>query len=276
MLKTFAALCAMLVSSAAGAQTSEPLQALNTRTSALQQSCASMGKSAKSGFYWVTFETDRQVLMYCNNEIEFNGLKGGWTLVWSNLRGGQGKLASDLHWGASIETMPRYRGAMITQASPDLQSFEVYTGLRWWRRIMDSGTRREMFYEWSHDFGDQRQIDRRAACGFDLNSTDQWMITFKTGSCKALAGPDLPGLFTAQNGKRWSTVDRDNDTQGPSCAPSYSGTPWWYGACWSGSLWGGGENGGQGYFNGAYWTDSARKWGEADGSGAGNGWIYIR
>jgi hypothetical protein len=277
MLRTIAATAALLFATAANAQSSAPPEARNSRATALRQSCNMLADtSAKSGFYWVTFDSDHQVLMYCNNEISNQGVRGGWTLVWSNLRGGQGKLASDLHWGASIQTLPRYKGAMITQAAADLQSFEVFTGLRWWRAIMDGGGRREMVYEWSHNYGDLRQVDHRAACSFDLNPADSWMITFNAAACKADVGPDLPELFTTHNGKRWSTVDRDNDEYTDNCSAAYSGSPWWYTACWGGSISGGGERGGAGYFNGAYWRGSDKKWGDADGTGAGNGWIYIR
>lgn len=277
MFRIIAAAMALLLSTAVAAQTSSPPEARNSRATALRQSCNALaGTAAKSGFYWVTFDLDHQVLMYCNNEISYQGVRGGWTLVWSNLRGGQGKLTSDLHWGASIQTLPRYKGAMITQAAADLQSFEVFTGLRWWRAVMDGGGRREMVYEWSHNYGDLRQIDHRAACSFDLNPADNWMITFNAAACKADVGATLPGLFTEHNGKRWSTVDRDNDEYTGNCSASYSGSPWWYTGCWSGSISGGGEHGSEGYFNGAYWQRSDRKWGEADGTGAGNGWIYIR
>ncbi|MFA6113114.1 MAG: fibrinogen-related protein [Sphingomonas sp.] len=287
MLRTIAPLCALLICSVAEAQVpaapetkSVPREALNTRASPLNQSCGSMAgkQNAKSGFYWVTLDDEHQVLMYCNNDTTFDNLKGGWTLVWSNLRGGRGKLVSDLHWGASIETLPRYRGAMITQASQDLQSFEVFTGLRWWRRIIDAGKRREMAYVWAHNYGDLNQVDRQAGCQFDLVPTDGWMITFKQASCKGIAGTtELPELFTNQGGNRWSTIDQDNDKYPGSCASLYGGgAPWWYHSCWSGSISGGGELADGGQSNGAYWKGMASKWGEADGTGAGNGWLYIR
>jgi len=251
-----------------------PGAARNTQLSALVQGCASLIGTAKpSGFYWVTFSPDTQVLMYCNNDYVFNGVKGGWTLVWSNLRGGKGKLTSDMAWGASIATLPRYRGSSIAQPGADLQSFEVYTGLKWWKRLMG---RNELMYEWAHDYGDQRQIDQRAACPFDLNPLARWTITFNQAQCVADTGSRLPGLFQAHSGLQWTTIDSDNDTYNANCAAQYSGTPWWYSACWNGSISGGGENSGSGHFNGAFWTGADTKWGQVDGSGAGNGWIYIR
>jgi hypothetical protein len=84
-------------------------------------------------------------------------------------------------------------------------------------------------------------------------------------------------LFTDHNGRPFTTYDRDNDAYGPAnCATSYSNSPFWYGACWSGSINGGGEWSGSGYLNGAYWTGSDNFWGTDSGTGAGNGWIFVR
>jgi hypothetical protein len=189
------------------------------------------------------------------------------------LRGGKGKLTSDMSWGMSIGTLPRYRGAAVLNAGADRQSFEVYTGLKWWKPLMG---RKEMMYEWAHDFGDERQIDQRAACTFDLNAVDHWMITFNQANCAADPGSKMPGLFTYSSGRRWSTADADNDDYTGACGKTYTGSPWWYGGCWTGSISGGGEDNGDGHFNGAYWVESDPRWGSADGTGAGNGWIYIR
>lgn len=270
---------AALHGSPAHAQAGASFQTQNQRTpeSALRLSCRDLaGTSAASGFYWVALANENYAIMYCNNDVTYDGLRGGWTLVWSNLRGGRGKLTSDMHWGASIESLPRYRGAAILGSTPDLQSFEVYTGLRWWRSIMDAGNRREILYEWAHDFGDLRQLDHQAACDFNLNAPSAWTITFNTATCQALVGNDLPGLFTYSAGRRWSTLDNDNDSHASNCAVNYSGSPWWYGTCWSGSINGSGETHTTGQRNGAYWSGSDNWWGRADGTGAGNGWIYIR
>lgn len=87
----------------------------------------------------------------------------------------------------------------------------------------------------------------------------------------------VPGLVASQNNAKFTTSDVDNDTDAAdNCAALYSGAPWWYSNCWDGSLHGGGEVSGQGYFNGAYWRGSALAWGAAAGTGAGNGWLYVK
>lgn len=251
------------------------ISAHNKQAEALLQGCANLiGTDKPSGFYWVSFNVETQVLMYCDNEREYEGVKGGWTLVWSNLRGGKGKITSDMHWGASIHTLPRYRGAAALPPGADRQSFEVYTGLKWWKQIM---SRKEMMYEWAHDYGDQRQIDQRAACAFDLNQPANWTITFVGPRCVTDPGSVMPGFFTYSSGRPWTTIDRDNDTWSQNCGGAFTtGSPWWYGSCWSGSISGGGEASGGSHLNGAYWAGAQVRWGNADGTGAGNGWIYIR
>jgi hypothetical protein len=289
LFATVTALPALLVASPTVAQ---PLavRTENTQAAPLAGSCLPLARptsdagSEPSGFYWIRLRQNPNVdvVMYCNNRVAYNGLRGGWTLVWSNLRGGRGKLTSDMHWGASIETLPRYRGASALGAQSgdgpgfgDLQSFEVYTGLRWWHGMIYNGGRREMLYDWAHNYGDQGQLDRRAACRFELNQPADWTITFPS-TCERLIGTELPELFTYHNGQRWSTVDADNDNHTTNCAARYSGSPWWYNGCWRGSISGGGESQGDGINNGAYWRDNNPGWGRADGMGAGNGWIYIR
>jgi len=283
--RSLAALAALWAVGAAGAAQAEPFgtKAENTLATALVGSCLPLATTSPrkpSGMYWVKLpNSNRSALFYCKNDDgpdeNFNGVRGGWTLVWSNLRGGKGKLTSDMHWGASIETMPRYNGSADPDVTPDLQSFETFTGLRWWKAIGEAG-RREMLYEWARDYSDTRILDRRAACPFALNTDTNYTVVFNSAGCKPLIGTDMPGLFGYHNGRQWTTVDRDNDTYGVNCAGLYSGNPWWYGACWSGAIAGGGEDNGGDYKNGAHWTGSANSWGDASGGGAGNGWIYVR
>ena len=63
-----------------------------------------------------------------------------------------------------------------------------------------------------------------------------------------------PGINSYHNNRQFSTEDNDNDASGGNCPANYNGGPWWYGACWSGSVWGGcGESSHQ---NGPYWHSS--------------------
>ncbi len=189
---------------------------------------------------------------------------GGWTLVWSNRRGGTGKHETNMKWNTAINTPPLTVGAL----GEDLEKFQVYTGLKHW---IDIATGAQLRYTWAHNFG--KPIDQSYRCNFKLDPKNAYTISFS--GCKQLVGKVAPGLVAAHNGKKFTTSDKDNDTYGQNCASHYSGSPWWYTACWSGNINGGGQ-GGNGYQNAAYWTGSANADGKPDGSGGGNGWIFVR
>ena len=187
---------------------------------------------------------------------------GGWTLVWSNLRGGNPKFENNMKWATAIDTLPLVKGTL----GDDPEKFQVYTGLNRWISL---GT--ELRYSWAHDYG--KPIDQSYRCTYKLEPANNFRITFS--ACKQLVGNVVPGLVSSHAGQKFTTIDKDNDTYGQNCASSYSGSPWWYTACWSGNINGGGV-GGNGYQNAAYWTGSANANGSSNGQGGGNGWIFIR
>ena len=272
---TFAAILAVFTAHETAAQ--RP-RIQNSRAGALIQGCSTLKAGQPDGFYWTSFDNNQQFLMYCDNHTDFAGRKGGWTLVWSNLRQGTGKLTTDMEWGPSIYTLPRYKGAPASQLAANLWSFEVYTGLDYWRKITEGG-RHELMYQWQANLGDHFQPDHVAACPYDMQSGFQWQIRFTTAECAAIIGSTNPAMFSTTSGQKWTTIDQDNDSHPDvkvNCAvASSSGNPWWYYACQNGSLWGGGERS-HGSYNGAYWTGDDSKPGNIDGTGAGNGWIFIR
>ncbi len=252
-------------------------QVLNegVEVSALKGSCWQIkeGGADRSGVYQIS-SGGYPFLVYCDMDSE----GGGWTLVWSNLRGGSGKATTDMHWGRAINTLPQVQG-WFGQTGTDLESFEYYIGLKYWVSIANAGDGEpwEMMYEWAHNFGQPRVVNRRAVCKFALAPSNMYTITFPENGCSTPVGNELPGIVTYSNGRPLSTIDVDNDGDSGSCSGVMSGTPWWYGSCWDGSISGGGERSGAGYPNGAYWKSSQRGWGNAaTGHGAGNGWIWIR
>ncbi|MDH5730514.1 MAG: fibrinogen-related protein, partial [Gammaproteobacteria bacterium] len=144
-------------------------------------------------------------------------------------------------------------------------------------------------YAWSFDYGEG--ISQHYRVPFALDADNNYTITFEQSNG---IGSSVPGIVLSSNGLPFSTYDNDNDLSASHCARAYSDAPWWYGACWSGSIIGGGEWGGTfangggisngttnivdvvGYVNAAYWVGSIASWGTVDGAGGGNGWIFVR
>lgn len=215
-----------------------------------------------SGPYWLKPPTAKAAFRaYCDMTNE----GGGWTLVWSNLRGGRGKPVTDLQWSAAVNTLPLTRGTL----SADLESFLVYTGLVHWTPLAPSGKLR---YDWIPNYG--QNLDQRAVMSFSLDAGQNYKLTLS--NFVQSVGNSQPGLWIAHNGMQFTTYDADHDQHDTNCSSSYTNSPWWYTRCWDGSINGGGEVGSASHFNGAYWVGSAASWGAAGGTGAGNGWIYVK
>jgi hypothetical protein len=115
-------------------------------------------------------------------------------------------------------------------------------------------------------------VDQSYKMDFSLDATDNYRTSFSNG--QQLIGTAVPGLFVSHNNRPFSTIDRDNDSHPQSCPSFYGGSPFWYAACWSGSINGGG--GTSSHQDGAYWVGSSSNVGTPGGDGGGNGWIYIR
>ena len=219
---------------------------------------------SKSGAYWVDPDgpgNDAPYQVYC--DMTNDG--GGWTLVWSNLRGGAGKPMTNMTWTTATNTTPLYFKGPV---SDNLEAFGVFVGLKRWMQLGPT----ELRYTWSTDFGQPLQQSWKAT--YSLNGGANYTISM--ANPVQIIGSVAPGLFSSHNNQPFSTVDADHDSYGPNCAALYSGTPWWYTSCWSGNINGGGENNGDGHYNGAYWTGSQQAWAGAGGQGAGNGWVFVR
>jgi hypothetical protein len=220
--------------------------------------------SAGSGIYWLQPTTAPAAFQtYCDMTTD----GGGWTLVWSNLRGGHGKAFIYLTWGAAINTTPRVGGAL----SSNLEAFTIYTGLKHWTALAPNS---QLRYDWSADYS--QPISERAEMQFTLDPNVAYKISLS--GLTQTVGSQAPGLYLSSNNVPFSTYD--NEQNAYSCSKTYGDVPWWDNACWSGNIGGVGEyeNSYVGlYGNGAFWFGADGQWGDpATGKGAGNGWMYVK
>lgn len=210
---------------------------------------------------------------------------GGWTLVWSNTRNGTNKPITGITYTNSINTLPRCSIAGSYEAdhsgkcdinrvltTPMLERFNYFVGLKHWDDMTD-GSDFELKYSWSANYG--RPFDREGiALIQNFDPADKYRLMVK--AYRTTIGNDNAG-FINQSGMMWSTYDSDNDIYATNCASHYNNSPFWYGACWSGSINGAGEGAVASYLDGAHWYSSATQWGDpTTGLGAGNGWFFIR
>ncbi|MEA9355421.1 fibrinogen-like YCDxxxxGGGW domain-containing protein [Bacteriovorax sp. PP10] len=206
---------------------------------------------------------------------------GGWTLVWSNTRGGTNKPNTNQTWYSATTTTPLCSQAngsgttCATYLNNDKEQFNYFLGLDYWNRIAGQNSNMEVRYEWRPDYGQAIAQDSK----WNIKRLSPSTLYFpKASNSIKTTGALTAGLFsTHMSAQYFTTTDLDNDLNGViNCGTSYSGAPLWYNSCWSGSINGGGENSGGGQYNGALYSGSSVAWGAADGTGAGNGWLYVR
>ena len=214
-----------------------------------------------SGIYKIKPDGTNEFEVYCDMITD----GGGFTLVWSNLRGGSNKPTTSLNWDNAINTIPIYQPDK--QLNTNLEEVVVYIGLKYWKLIGEN----EIRYDWANDYNSN--IDQSFIADYSLDENDFYRLDMTNYNQRV--GETEAGLYFHHNGLKFTTYDKVNSIN-ENCGSLYSQTPFWYSGCWSGSINGGGENEGQDYFNGAYWIGSNRYWGIDRGDGAGNGWIFIR
>lgn len=216
---------------------------------------------------------------------------GGWTLVWGNTLGGTNKPVTGITYSDAVNTRPRcslagastndlsgncsflYNTALASTDSVTwLEKFNYFTGLKHWDDL-SQGRDLQMLYRWSSNYG--AGINKEAILNIgNFDPAQNYKLVVK--SHINTVGSVSPGVVSHSD-RMFSTIDADNDVHASNCADLYSDSPFWYGACWSGSFSGGGETAQDGYLNGAYWNSSAKIAGDpVTGEGGGNGWIFIR
>jgi hypothetical protein len=146
--------------------------------------------------------------------------------------------------------------AGFVQGTSDPKASATLLPLRQWRDITEANSAGNQFVM----FAATSQIElsatptKRATWSWPgWTATYQWLPM--TGLILDFGTTSAPGLhsYHGANSYSWTTFDNDQDVAGNNCAGNYNNAPWWYGACWSGSMWGGNGNA---YQNAMFWTSS--------------------
>jgi hypothetical protein len=158
---------------------------------------------------------------------------GGWTLVLLN---------------SSYDVPPKPTWTEVVNNvnstgsyGTSLASFDLFLGVKFWNSL---GTKMRVEAGDSYD-----QILRRAIYDFNLDASSNY--TLNLSNEVILFGGVQPGIYSYHNGRPLSTNNADHDASPMNCSQNFNNTAWWYGACWSGSFWGGG--GGSLNTNNPYW-----------------------
>lgn len=203
--------------------------------------------AAPTGWYWI--KTNNVARRYWVDNT-YDG--GGWVLVGSHPIN---VLIPALTYAQAAQSFEG--SASSTYGSGDPKDYSVWVGLNGWNAIASANNagRNVVYYVSGSkvNLGDIGSHSRRSRWKWSgWNSAYSWN---NANSLVNEVGGSTPGFwyYHISNGYNFTTTDNDQDGYGANCSNLYNGMPWWYGACWDGSFWGGPQSG---YANAPFWTGS--------------------
>lgn len=187
---------------------------------------------ATDGIYEIDPDGSVPIDVYCDMTTD----GGGWTLVLLSNSSAAG--CPRPYWTEVVNNV-NLNGTL----SEDITSFDLFLGVKYWNLL---GTEARL------DMGaSPSSLSHRAYYDFSLDEANNYALVMSNESITI--GSTSPGMYEYHNGRPLSTRDRDNDDYSSSCSNNFYETAWWYGACWSGSFWGGGL---ESYQDAPYWTSN--------------------
>ena len=194
-----------------------------------------------TGFYWLLVDGIAHLFWV---DMVYAG--GGWILVLNNRINTSGM--TGLNYQSAISRVINYRGSYNSMPVNNPSSFNLWVGLDAWVKLANanfSTTNRvcEMVAGSFQPLGAVHNHTKRAS--WDWTGWGGSYAWTGPSNSKIELGGSLPGLYTYHiaNGYNLTTFDVDQDASGSNCSTNYGNNPNWYGACWSGSPFGGGGSG---------------------------------
>ncbi|WP_010663314.1 fibrinogen-like YCDxxxxGGGW domain-containing protein [Marinilabilia salmonicolor] len=164
---------------------------------------------------------------------------GGWTLVLLSNTAIAG--CPRPYWTEAVNNV-NLNGALST----DITSYDLFLGVRHWN-FLGSSARLDMGESPSN-------LAHRAYYDFSLDESNNYALVMSNESVTIhTEGTASPGMYTYHNGRPLTTRDADHDAFSSNCSHNYYESAWWYGACMSGSFWGGGL---ESFQDAPYWDGS--------------------
>ncbi len=197
---------------------------------------------ATDGIYTIDPDGDGSINQFdCYCDMTTDG--GGWTLV---LLSNSAPAGCPRPYWTDVVNSINLNGTF----SSDITTFDMFVGVRNWNLL---GTTARL------DMGSSpSSLSHRAYYTFSLNVGSYYALVMSNESITINAGVTAsPGMYTYHNGRPLTTRDADNDAFMSNCSNNFGNSAWWYGACWSGSFWGGG---GAVFEDAPYWTGNGAEY----------------